>query len=287
MTLSNLSKGSSEDTGCDPSFYARNNEDQRHLNLKALDMVEKDLEHRYDRTLHFLDLGCGTGDFTCQCLLPRCPPCASIVAVDCSEEMLSYARQTFPHPRIQYDRLDISGNVADFAAKYGTFDRIYSFFCLNWVRDQHQAMKNVSSLLSSGGECVLVFPAWSRSRVPWTKLARLDRWRRHKELFESFVPNSQDIEDDSARLSYLREMVRSSHMELRRFESFLYKPRVWNAEVAIDFQTTLNPELRLLSPEEKTRLKKDVTRALTEFDTGEGLGKENCICVVHARKCIA
>ncbi|KAL1486389.1 hypothetical protein MTO96_046984 [Rhipicephalus appendiculatus] len=76
----------------------------------------------------------------------------------------------FAHPRIEYDHLDISGDVDKFIAKYGTFDRIYSFFCLNWVRDQGQAMRNLSSLLSSGGESVLVFPAWSRSRMPWMKL---------------------------------------------------------------------------------------------------------------------
>ncbi|XP_037521305.1 juvenile hormone acid O-methyltransferase [Rhipicephalus sanguineus] len=232
MTRSDLSKDSSEDTN-DPGFYARNNGDQRLLNLKALDMVEKDLDHMYDRNLQFLDLGCGTGDFTRRCLLPRCPPSARIVAVDSSEEMLTYARQMFAHPRIEYDRLDISGDVADFVAKYSTFNRIYSFFCLNWVRNQEEAMKNVSSLLSSGGECVLVFPAWSRSRMPWMKLARLDRWRKYKELFESFVPKSQDIEDDSTRLSYLREMITSSHMELRKCEILLYKPLVWDATAAI------------------------------------------------------
>ncbi|KAL1444773.1 hypothetical protein MTO96_029486, partial [Rhipicephalus appendiculatus] len=158
-----------------------NNEDQRKVSLKILDVVEKGLEHRCYRKLQFMDLGCGTGDFTCQCLLPRCPPCARIVAVDSSEQMQSYARKMFAHPRIEYEHLDISGDVGKFIAKYGTFDRIYSFFCLNWVRDQGQAMRNLSSLLSSGGECVLVFPAWSRSRMPWMKLARLDRWCRHKE----------------------------------------------------------------------------------------------------------
>ncbi|KAL1473093.1 hypothetical protein MTO96_038931 [Rhipicephalus appendiculatus] len=39
---------------------------------------------------------------------------------------------------------NISGDVDKFIAKYGRFDRIYSFFCLNWVRDQGQAMRNVS-----------------------------------------------------------------------------------------------------------------------------------------------
>ncbi|KAL1443792.1 hypothetical protein MTO96_045829 [Rhipicephalus appendiculatus] len=184
------------------------------------------------------------------------------MAVDSSEEMLSYARKMFVHPRIEYDRMDISGDVDKFIAKYGRFDRIYSFFCLNWVRDQGQAMRNVSRLLSSGGECVLVFPAWSRSRMPWMNLARLNRWRKYKELFEGFVPKSQEFEDDSERLSYMRGIVRSSNMELRRCEILLYKPQVWNATAAIDFQMALNPDLRLLSPQEKKRLKKDLTRAL-------------------------
>ncbi|KAL1468047.1 hypothetical protein MTO96_041740 [Rhipicephalus appendiculatus] len=142
MILSNLSKDSSKDTRCDPEFYARNNEDQCRLSLKALDMVDKDLEQRHDTNLKFLDIGCGTGDFTYRWLLPRCPPCARIIAVDSSEEMLSYARKMFVHPRIEYDRMDISGDVDKFIAKYGRFDRIYSFFCLNWVRDQGQAMRN-------------------------------------------------------------------------------------------------------------------------------------------------
>lgn len=288
MKPSNSRKDNSESTTCDPGFYTRNNGDQRLLNLKALDMVEEDFNHRkYDRALQFLDLGCGTGDFTCQGLLPRCAPCARIVAVDSSEDMLSYARQMFSHPRIEYDRLDVSGDIQEFLAKYGSFDRIYSFFCLNWVRDQEQAMRNVSSLLSQGGECLLVFPAWSRSRVPWSMLAHLDHWRTYKELFESFVPKSQDIEDDGERLSYIQEIIKSANLELHRFESFLYKPFAWNAEAAIDFQMTLKPELRLLSSEEKRRLKKDVTRALKQFDTGEGLRKENCICVILARKCSA
>lgn len=287
MALSNLTNTSSKDANGDPGNYARNNEDQRKFNLRVLDMVEKDFVRRDDRHLQFLDVGCGTGDFTCRWLLPGCPPHARIIGVDSSDEMLSYARQMFVHPRIVYEHLDIGGNVEEFADKYGTFDRIYSFFCLNWVREQHQAIRNVATLLSFNGECLLVFPAWSRSRTPWMQLARLNRWRTHKKLFESFVPKSQVLEDDAARLCYLREMVTSAGMELRRCEITLCKPHLWDAAAAIDFQISIHPGFKRLSAEEVGRIKKDVARALQKFDSKGEPYKGDSIYVVHAKKCLA
>ncbi|KAH6943632.1 hypothetical protein HPB50_024836 [Hyalomma asiaticum] len=215
-----------EYASCGPASYASNNGDQRWLNLKALDLAERDFEPRNNKDVQFLDIGCGTGDFTFDCLLPRCPSRARIVAVDSSEEMLSYARQKFAHPRIAYGHLDIGRNVDEFLAKYGTFDRIYSFFCLNWVRDQRQAIRNVAELLSSSGDCLLVFPAYSRAKTPWMQLAQLDRWRKHK-----------------------------------------------------NFHMAIDPDLSTLSPDEKRRLQKDITWALTITDT-----EEDYVYVVHAKK---
>ncbi|KAL1442660.1 hypothetical protein MTO96_029487, partial [Rhipicephalus appendiculatus] len=50
------------------------------------------------------------------------------------------------------------------------------------------------------------------------------------------------------------------------------------------FQMTLNPDLRLLSPQEKKRLQKDVTKALKKFDAAETFCKDDSIYVVHAKK---
>ncbi|KAL1484226.1 hypothetical protein MTO96_032706 [Rhipicephalus appendiculatus] len=88
--------------------------------------------------------------------------------------MLSYARANSVHPNIQHDYLNVGGEVTDFVEKYGRFDRIYSFFCFNWLRDQAKAMSNVSRLLTPSGECLLVFPAWSPTRMLWREIAQLD-----------------------------------------------------------------------------------------------------------------
>ncbi|KAH9379498.1 hypothetical protein HPB48_016265 [Haemaphysalis longicornis] len=158
-------------------LYAESNKWQRSLNLQALDLFQMAFMPRDTSQLQFLDLGCGTGDFTRDFLLPRCLPCRRIVAVDGSEDMLSFARQNSGHANIEFDFLNISEDVGDFVLKYGTFDRVYSFFCLNWVSDQRKAMKNVCELLSPSGECLLVFPAWSLTKMFWRKLAQMDRWK--------------------------------------------------------------------------------------------------------------
>ncbi|KAG0422226.1 hypothetical protein HPB47_001968 [Ixodes persulcatus] len=67
----------------------------------------------------FLDLGCGTGDFTRDHLLPLWPEVGRIVGVDVSRDMVEHAKRKFAHPKICYDVLDIGGNgVADFVGRY-------------------------------------------------------------------------------------------------------------------------------------------------------------------------
>ncbi|XP_037557935.1 juvenile hormone acid O-methyltransferase-like [Dermacentor silvarum] len=173
--MSKLSTNPSYNAG----LYASNNAWQRHMNLLVLELLERTFAPSNTECEQFLDLGCGTGDFTRNELLVRCPPCRRIVAVDASEEMLAYARENSAHSKIVFAHLNINDDVADFAAKYGTFSRIYSFFCLNWVKDQAKAMKNLASLLSPSGECLLIFPAWSSTRMLWRKLGRLERWRKY------------------------------------------------------------------------------------------------------------
>ncbi|KAL1481132.1 hypothetical protein MTO96_050433 [Rhipicephalus appendiculatus] len=85
-------------------LYADNDDIQRNLNLQALDLFHLAFAPAYNtKNQQFLDIGCGTGDFTRDWLLPRCPPCRRLVAVDASEEMLSYARVNSAHPDIEYE----------------------------------------------------------------------------------------------------------------------------------------------------------------------------------------
>ncbi|XP_077531155.1 juvenile hormone acid O-methyltransferase-like [Haemaphysalis longicornis] len=242
-------------------LYAESNSWQRALNLKAIDLLQMAFSPKATKRLQFLDLGCGTGDFTRDFLLPRCLPCRRIVAVDSSEDMLSYARQNSAHTNIEFDFLNISEDVGNFVQKYGAFDRVYSFFCLNWVSDQREAMKNVSRLLAPSGECLLLFPAWSPTKMFWRKLAQMDRWNKFYEVtFEGYTPTSQDLDNDKERLSYLGDLVNGAGLVARTCEMLYVQHDYDDLDEFIDMQVSLNPAASLLEPADQKCLRSDIAR---------------------------
>ncbi|EEC10084.1 conserved hypothetical protein [Ixodes scapularis] len=135
-----------------PDEYVARNKVQRENSIYALELLEGSFGSDDTSDHQFLDVGCGPGDVTRDCLLPRCPPCRRIVAVDVSEDMVKYAQEHFAHPKICYDVLDIgSKDISDFVERHGEFDRVYSFFSLHWITDQETVLKNVAKLMKPGG----------------------------------------------------------------------------------------------------------------------------------------
>lgn len=172
-----------------PELYSRGTSNEiRVMNLKVLDLLQMSFESVPSEDQQFLDIGCGVGDFTRDDLLPHCLPCKRLVATDASGDMLNYARQNFGHPKITYDVLDIGGDVSSFVTKYGVFSRIYSFFCLNWVKDKEVAMTNISRLLAPGGECLLVFAIGARMYDFWKEIGEMERWKAYKSVRFALFP---------------------------------------------------------------------------------------------------
>ncbi|XP_077494486.1 juvenile hormone acid O-methyltransferase-like [Amblyomma americanum] len=284
-TMSSTSSPCPKNPSYNSQLYASNDNRQREMNLKVLDLLQMAFAPMPTEDQQFLDLGCGTGDFTRDWLLPRCPPCRRLVAVDASVEMLAYARENCAHPSIEYDHLNVGDDVTEFVAKHGQFARVYSFFCLNWLKDQNKAMKNVSRLLLPSGECLLVFPAWSPTRMLWRKIAGLDRWKKFSSVLEGFVPKSQDLEDDDARLSYLLDLLNGAGLKPRTCELLFGVPHDYSKpESFIDMQLSLNPAASLVTPEEKELLRKDVTEEVMKWTTEGVFATRPSLYLVHARK---
>ncbi|KAG0426601.1 hypothetical protein HPB47_026305 [Ixodes persulcatus] len=85
--------------------------------------------------------------------------------------MIDYARRHFDHSHITYETLNIAHDVSRFLQTHGTFDRVYSFYCLHWIKDQRTAFANIARLLAPDGECLLQFCARTPVYALWRSLS--------------------------------------------------------------------------------------------------------------------
>ncbi|KAL1438403.1 hypothetical protein MTO96_048018 [Rhipicephalus appendiculatus] len=134
-----------------------------------------------------------------------------LVAVDSCPRIIEYARERTWHPEIFYDVLDIerSDDVTRFIEKYGTFERVYSFMCFHFVKDQQAAYRNVRRLLAENGECVVVSCVSTQLTDVWLQVHETQKWKSYvpdpKEIFSSHfrfncVTPARQIEDETTRL---------------------------------------------------------------------------------------
>lgn len=272
----------------DPRIYILNNNTQRAFNLQVLDLQQALFMDDDTKEQQFLDLGCGTGDFTRDHLLPRCAPLRRMVAVDISEEMVEYAKKNFAHPKICYDVLDISGNgVADFVKRYGQFDRVYSFHCLHRMNDQGTVLKNIAELLKPGGGCLLLFGALSSGMNLNKKLATMDHWKKYRKVFENTIPPSGDLVSRDALLSYMLNLLKNAGLVPTTCELLQKTPPHSSLEELTRFLVTMNCLSAVVTEEEKPLLLKDVTEYTARLWAGEKAGSSPlpiCMFLVRAHK---
>ncbi|KAH7942890.1 hypothetical protein HPB52_002067 [Rhipicephalus sanguineus] len=124
-----------------------------------------------------LEVGCGTGHFARQYLLPHCHPCRRIVATDLQPDMVEVAKEHFSHDDIVHDVLDITtANLTPFLEKYGKFDRVFSFLVFHMIRDQKAAYTNIAKLLNHDGECLVVAYCSFDFADVWDAVYKTPKW---------------------------------------------------------------------------------------------------------------
>lgn len=118
-----------------PKLYYKNNglqkNDARYVLENYFDLVR----WNPDEEESVMDVGCGTGDVTCELILPRIPKAHKLVGTDFSADMVEFASCKWRKPRVNFEKLNIvtESLPADFEE---AFDHIFSFYCLHWVQEQ-------------------------------------------------------------------------------------------------------------------------------------------------------
>ncbi|KAM7291548.1 juvenile hormone acid O-methyltransferase-like [Ixodes scapularis] len=242
-----------------PELYVASNRWQWRQNLLALERFQKSFKRDAQGEEQYLDLGCGTGDFTRECLLPRCLPCRRIVAVDVSKDMVEYARSHFAHPKIAYDVLGAAeDDVSGFVARYGRFDHVFSFFCLNWVKDQAKALKNIALLMKPGGSCLLLFVATTPLMRCRQELAFKTRWSKYAQICQDFVPPSHDLKGSEALESYMKDLLMTANLTPSACDVFHVEFDFPDLESLTRSHLAMSPMTTLVTEEERPLFLEDM-----------------------------
>lgn len=83
-----------------------------------------------------LDVGSGSGEVTVDILAPLLPKnLVSLLGCDISQEMVDYANSKYKSDKVGFFNLDIATDVLPLELEEN-FNHIFSFYCLQWVKDQ-------------------------------------------------------------------------------------------------------------------------------------------------------
>lgn len=237
------------------SAYAKHNKLQRKFNKYVLDFCQPTFSEQARETQQYVDIGCGTGDFTRDVLLPQCQPCRRIIGVDCSPEMIKHARRYSANDKLRFHVLDMCEDVSAFVQKYGRFDRAYSFYCLHWCLDVAKAIKNVAQLLTPGGECLLVFYASHEPAAAWKVLTKMERWSKYSEVLSKYTPVAQEMRGKQEQIRFVSGLLKEAEL----YPSILENVRAttfddWSEDEIVATYMNVLPIVKLVTPEEKAEL---------------------------------
>jgi trans-aconitate 2-methyltransferase len=129
-----------------------------------------------------LDVGCGDGKITAA-IAARVPQ-GSVLGIDPSRDMISFAQSHYAPPPTHNLRFKI-GDARSLSFQ-SEFDLVVSFNALHWIPDQDKALRSIRSALISGGKAQLrLVPAGQRQSLEEVveETRRAVRWNSYFQKF--------------------------------------------------------------------------------------------------------
>ncbi|XP_054923790.1 juvenile hormone acid O-methyltransferase-like [Dermacentor andersoni] len=238
-----------------------------------------------------LEVGCGTGHFTRQFLLPHCQPCRRVVATDLLPDMVEFAREHCSHESIVHDVLDITTpDLKPFLETYGKFDRVFSFLAFHMIQDQRAAYANIAKLLNDGSECLVVaFSSFDFVDV-WEDVYRTPKWKGQIPEPRTIVNASFDfdcVKSAAKTEAEIRDTLRGSGLECISCEVRDGSWKYDSMDSLLDMVLTVLPFKEAVAPEEREEFSnlwaELMHRKLRTFP-GEPIVMKFVFYVVHGRR---
>lgn len=122
---------------------------------------------------HILDVGCGDGRITAE--IAKKAPLGSVIGIDNSPTMITFAEKTF-----QDDNLTFEIGDAEKIYYKNKFDLIVSFACLHWVKNQLAFLCGAKSALKINGKVILTL--YPKHRDIWQAIEKTSlepQWNKY------------------------------------------------------------------------------------------------------------
>ena len=131
----------------DPEVYAKSSATQQRWAQELLSKISIGRDER------ILDIGCGDGKVTAEIAL--LVPDGSVLGIDKSAEMISFAQSKFPPT--SWPNLTFRYGDASDLHFVDEFDLVLSFACLHWVLDHKPVLEGIKRCLKQGGKALMQF----------------------------------------------------------------------------------------------------------------------------------
>ncbi|XP_056642725.1 juvenile hormone acid O-methyltransferase-like [Diorhabda sublineata] len=245
-----------------PQLYAKFQDLQKTDNVFVLEKFF-DISRWKIEGENALDIGCGDGRFLFEHLIPKLPKhFGKIVAGDCSQNMLEFAKSRYRTPKVDFVQIDIgSENIPE--EFENQFHHIYSFYTLHWVKKQRRAFQNIFNMLKPGGDILMSFIAKSNLYDIYENMSKHKKWQHYST--KEYISPYHTLKNPE---KYLRNLLRKIGFDIKVCKmvqrSFLFP----NLEVFKNTISAVNPIIPKLPPD-------DVETYLEDFITEV----ENLKCV--------
>ena len=130
-----------------PDIYERSSSQQKKWAEEVISKI------RIKGNERVLDIGCGDGKITAH--IASLVPEGSVIGIDNSADMISFAQNKFPPsnwPNLSFQ----FGDATDLRYEDG-FDLVVSFACLHWVLDHKPVLEGIKRCLKSNGRLFIQF----------------------------------------------------------------------------------------------------------------------------------
>ena len=283
----------------DAPLYASSNQLQRRDAALALDSVIPDMtwDEEGERVM---DIGCGTGDVTSSLLLSSIPVKVTLLqGTDSSMEMISYAKIHHSGENLSYSVMDIEKATQVRLLFPEGFNKIFSLYCLHWVRDLSSALSNIKELLVEGGEAMVIFLASNPIFRMYRIMAAKPKWAQYMKVqlelllsnshtnhdlmkdVETFIPVYQSTTSPD---TVFRDTMVKAGLQVKRCESKEVSFTFSNDNQAVAAVRAVNPFLGRIQTEMRSEFIAECVATLLQISNSEPGKIEARYCVVYLKQ---